>query len=192
MHIYILGIHMQKGSKQRSIIKLFWPYTYENVWQCKISSLMLFTLTVYPKMNVKPWEKIGIENAKVNIFYQTYLKFSYDWKWNSAEQNEEIVQSEYYTAFIFSTVTFYCCFYVQLSYIYFSKGSIVENGIKVESKQKRSFLIFIFLDSDPFINGQGVISNSITFLTFCKFQEKLFQFIHFFLIKSQPDKFEAF
>lgn len=39
---------------------------------------MLFTLTVYPKMNVKSWEKIGIENEKGNIFSQTYLKFRYD------------------------------------------------------------------------------------------------------------------
>lgn len=95
MHIYILGIHMLKGSKNRNKINLFWPYTYENVWQCKIPSLMWFTLTVYPEMNVKSWEKIGIENEKGNILSQTYLKFSYDWEWNSAEKNEKIVQWEY-------------------------------------------------------------------------------------------------
>lgn len=129
MHIYILGIHMLEGSKKRNIIKLFWPFTYENVWQCKIPSLMLFILTVYPKMNVKSWEKIGFENEKGNIFSQTYLKFSYDWKWNSAEQNEEIVQSEYYTAFIFSTLRNFNFLLLLLCtvliYLFF-KGSIAE------------------------------------------------------------------
>lgn len=148
MHIYILGIHSLKGSKNRNKINLFWPYTYENVWQCKIPSLMLFTLTVYPEMNVKSWEKISIENEKGNIFSQTYLKFSYDWKWNSAEQNEEIVQWEYYTAFIFSTLGNFnfllLLLCTVLTYLFFKMEHSRKMALKWNPNKRDSFLFLYF------------------------------------------------
>jgi hypothetical protein len=123
-YIYWLGIHILKSSKKRNIVNkfIFDSQICGNVWQCKMSPLMWFTLTLsYPKMNVKSWVKrIGTEKEKGNIFTQTYLYFSYDWKWNSAEQIENITLWEYNTtfAYYYEMSSSHCYFCRQFSYIY--------------------------------------------------------------------------
>lgn len=54
-------------------------------------------------MNVKSWANgSGIEK-KDNIFTQTYLYSSYDYKWNSADKIEtKIKQCEHNATFVFS------------------------------------------------------------------------------------------
>lgn len=121
------------------------------LWKCLTMQNTIFNV-VYT--NCISWDEcqvmgeIGIENEKGNIFSQTYLKFSYDWKWNSAEQNEEIVQWEYYTAFIFSTLGNFnfllMLLCTVLTYLFFKTEHSRKMALKWNQNKRDSSLFLYF------------------------------------------------
>ena len=92
-------------------------------------------------MNVKSWANgSGIEK-KDNIFTQTYLYYSYDCKWNSADKIEtKIKQCEHNATFVFSFLwnANFLLLHLCTVFTYLQREHRNRNGIKVE-RNKRAF-----------------------------------------------------